>query len=345
MTNVNLIALTKTYPGQPHAVLQDFSLAVAAGELVTLLGASGSGKSTLLKLIAGLEQPDAGDIQFDGASIRPLPPHRRGAVFMFQKSYLFPFLNVGDNIGFGLKVQGASAHHIRGEVARVLHLIGLPGSERRQPGQLSGGEQQRVALARALVTNPKLLLLDEPLSSLDTEVRLNLQAAIRAIQRELGITTVLVTHDLGEAMAMSDRLALLSHGRIVALDRPEVLFHRPPSQAAAQFMGVSTFLTGRQSAGCLETPHGRLQVACAAAQAGAATYAIRPEHIRLQKAAGENALAGCVLDCVFRGEYVEYQVAVADLDVRVRMPMPAPRYERGAQVYVRLPAEHLFAVA
>ncbi len=345
MTTVNLIALAKTYPGQQRAVLQDFSLTVAAGELIALLGASGSGKSTLLKLIAGLERPDAGDIQFDGASILPLPPHRRGAVFVFQKSYLFPFLNVGDNIGFGLKVQGAGARHIRGEVARVLQLIGLPGIERRPPGQLSGGEQQRVALARALVTNPKVLLLDEPLSSLDTEVRLNLQAAIRTIQSELGITTILVTHDLGEAMAMSARLALLAHGRIVALDRPEVLFHRPPSQAAAQFMGVSTFLTGRHSAGCLETPHGRLQVPCPTPQPGAATYAIRPEHIRVQSEAGENALAGQVMDCIFRGEYVEYQVAVGDLAVRALMAMPAPMFAHGAPVFVRLPAEQLFAVA
>ena len=344
MTNVNLSALTKTYPGQAHAVLQDFSLTVAADELVTLLGASGSGKSTLLKLIAGLEQPDAGDIQFDGVSIRPLPPHRRGAVFMFQKSYLFPFLDVGDNIGFGLKVQGASARHIQGEVARVLRLIGLPGIERRPPGQLSGGEQQRVALARALVTNPKVLLLDEPLSSLDTEVRLNLQAAIRTIQRELGITTILVTHDLGEAMAMSARLALLAHGRVIAVDRPERLFHRPPSQAAAQFMGVSTFFTGSPGAGGLETPYGRLLVACPPPPPGPATYAIRPEHIRVQAEAGENALVGRVVDCIFRGEYVEYQVAVGDLKVRALLSMPAPMFAPGAQVYVRLPAEHLFAV-
>ena len=264
---------------------------------------------------------------------------------MFQKSYLFPFLNVGDNIGFGLKIQGASARHIREEVARVLQLIGLPGIERRQAGQLSGGEQQRVALARALVTNPKVLLLDEPLSSLDTEVRLNLQAAIRTIQSELGITTILVTHDLGEAMAMSARLALLAEGQIVALDRPEMLFHRPPSQAAALFMGVTTFFTGRHSAGVLETPHGWLQVPGHTIPAGSATYAIRPEHIRVQTEAGENALAGQVVDCIFRGEYVEYQVAVGDLTVRALMSMPAQMFAHGAQVYVRLPAEHLFAVA
>ena len=154
MTRVNLISLQKTYPGQPAPVLKNFSLTVNDGELVTLLGPSGSGKSTLLKLITGIERPDAGDIQFDGESILNISPNKRGAVLMFQKSYLFPFLNVADNIGFGLKVQGASTETIRAEVKRMLDLIGLPGSNSASPGQLSGGEQQRVALARALVTRP-----------------------------------------------------------------------------------------------------------------------------------------------------------------------------------------------
>ena len=344
MTQVNLISLTKTYRGQPAPVLNDFSLSVDDGEMVALLGPSGSGKSTLLKLITGIERLDAGDILFDGASILNIPPNKRGAVFMFQKSYLFPFLSVADNIGFGLKVQGLPAEKVRSEVARMLRLIDLPGIESRKPGQLSGGEQQRVALARALVTNPKLLLLDEPLSSLDTAVRMNLQEAIRSIQRELGITTILVTHDLGEAMAMSDRLALLLKGEIVALDRPEELFHRPPNMAAAQFMGVSTFFTGKQAAGRLETSLGVLKIACCKLNPHLATYAIRPEHIRVQVERGENTLPGRIIDCVFRGEYVEYQVAVADSSVRARMPMPAQMFPPSAQVHVLFPEEQLFEV-
>ena len=210
--------------------------------------------------------------------------------------------------------------------------------------QLSGGEQQRVALARSLVTRPKLLLLDEPLSNLDTEVRVNLQEAIRNIQRELGITTILVTHDLGEAMAMSDRLALLLQGEIVALDKPETLFHRPPSLAAAQFMGVSNFFNGIQAGGQLETPLGMLEIACNEEKSCLATYAIRPEHIRIEKEKSKNTLAGEVADCVFRGEYIEYQVAVGENSVRARIPMPAPMFPQGEQVFVRLPREHLFAV-
>ncbi len=351
MTTVNLISLNKTYPNQPAPVLKDFSLSVHDGEMVALLGPSGSGKSTLLKLITGIEHPDSGDIQFDGMSILNTDPNKRGAVLMFQKSYLFPFLNMEDNIGFGLKVQGMSSESIRAEVKRMLNLIGLPGIEKRKVGQLSGGEGQRVALARALVTNPKLLLLDEPLSSLDTEVRINLQEAIRIIQRELGVTTIFVTHDLGEAMAMSDRMALLLNGEIVALDKPENLFHRPRSLAAAKFMGVSTFLNGDQlpvkneasnvpkdSVGQptrLVNPSGRC---------GEKIFAIRPEHIRIQKEDCKNSMQGVVSDCVFRGEYIEYQVDVNDVTVRARMPMPAPMFPHGEQVHVRFPAEHLFEV-
>ncbi|MBE0681570.1 MAG: ABC transporter ATP-binding protein [Anaerolineales bacterium] len=334
MTTVNIISVKKTYPNQPTPVLKDFSLSVMDGEMVALLGPSGTGKSTLLKLITGIERPDSGDIQFDDSSILKIDPNKRGAVLMFQKSYLFPFLSVEDNIGFGLKVQGASSQTIRAEVKRMLNLIGLPGIEKRKVGQLSGGEGQRVALARALVTNPKLLLLDEPLSSLDTEVRMNLQEAIRVIQRELGVTTIFVTHDLGEAMAMSDRMALLLNGEIVALDKPENLFHRPRSLAAARFMGVSTFLSGDQ-----------LTVKNEAWSSSEKIFAIRPEHIRVQKDGCEQSMQGMVSDCVFRGEYVEYQVAVGEMSVRARMPMPAPMFPHGEQVYVKFPKEYLFEMA
>jgi ABC-type Fe3+/spermidine/putrescine transport system ATPase subunit len=333
MTTVNIISLNKTYPNQPAPVLKDFSLSINDGEMIALLGPSGSGKSTLLKLITGIERPDSGDIQFDGSSILNMNPNKRGAVLMFQKSYLFPFLNVEDNIGFGLKVQGASPETIRREVKRMLNLIGLPGIERRKSGQLSGGEQQRVALARALVTNPKLLLLDEPLSSLDTSVRMNLQEAIRDIQRELGITTILVTHDLGEAMAMSYRMALLLSGEIVALDKPENLYHRPPSLRAAKFMGISTFLDGNQ-----------LTVRNEAGLSSEKLFAIRPEHIRIQKEDCKNSMQGRVSDCVFRGEYIEYQIDVHNVIVRARMPMPAPMFPHGEQVHVNFPQEYLFEV-
>jgi len=340
MTTVNLLALTKTYPNRPTSVLKNFSLSIRDGEMIALLGPSGSGKSTLLKLITGIERPDRGDIQFDGSSILHIPPNKRGAVLMFQKAHLFPFLNVEDNIGFGLKVQGASSETMHREVKRMLDLIGLPGLEKRKPGQLSGGEQQRVALARALVTNPKLLLLDEPLSSLDTEVRLSLQVAIRSLQRELGVTTIFVTHDLGEAMAMSDRMALLLNGEIVAVDTPGNLFHHPRSWAAARFMGVSTFL---QAAPPGSGP-ARFHLTSLSEPGREKTLAIRPEQIRVQKEGCEQSLPGVISDCVFRGEYVEYLVAVNGSSVRALIPMPAPMFPHGEPVYVKFPREHLFEV-
>lgn len=333
MTTVNLLSLNKTYPNQPKPVLKDFSLSINDGEMIALLGPSGSGKSTILKLITGIEHPNSGDIQFDGKSILTIDPNKRGAVLMFQKSYLFPFLNVEDNIGFGLKIQGASPETIRSEVKRMLDLIGLPGMEKRKCNQLSGGEGQRVALARALVTNPKLLLLDEPLSSLDTEVRINLQEAIRNIQRKLGVTTIFVTHDLGEAMAMSDRMALLLDGEIVAVDQPENLFHRPRNLAAAKFMGVSTFLGGDQ-----------VQVQSEAGSTSNKIFAIRPEHIRVQKDDCANSMRGVVSECIFRGAYVEYQITASEMTVRARMPMPAPMFPHGEQVFVDFPREHLFEI-
>jgi len=264
---------------------------------------------------------------------------------MFQKAYLFPFLNVAENIGFGLKVKGDSPDTIKKEVARMLDLIGLPGIEKRSPNQLSGGEQQRVALARALVTRPKLFLLDEPLSSLDTEVRMNLQQVIRKIQKKLGVTTILVTHDLGEAMAMSDRMALLKRGKIIALGSPQALFHQPPNREAAEFMGVTTFLDGTLEEGILKLPAGVLKVPCKEQVPCKATYAIRPEHINILKDPAENALPGRVQDCVFRGEYIEYQVAVADTVVRSRVPMPAESVPDGEQIYVQFPEKHLFSLS
>ncbi|MEO7840227.1 MAG: ABC transporter ATP-binding protein [Anaerolineales bacterium] len=341
MTQVTIRSLYKTYPNQP--VLKDFSLSINDGEMVTLLGPSGSGKSTLLKIIAGIERPDSGGIHFDGRSILDVEPNQRGAVLMFQKSYLFPFLNVEENIGFGLKMQGASSVTISAEVRRMLKLIGLPEIEKRRPGQLSGGEGQRVALARALVTNPKLLMLDEPLNSLDTAVRLNLQEAIRDIQHELGVTTIFVTHDLGEAMAISDRMAILLDGRVTAYDKPNLLFHHPPNVDSAKFVGVNLFLEGEAGNGWLEAAIGRIRI-LDEQKVGWGVYAIRPEHIRIRKERSENSLAGVVQSCLYRGEALEYQLRIGETITRARLPMPAAMFEPGEKVFVHLPVEHLFEV-
>jgi ABC-type Fe3+/spermidine/putrescine transport system ATPase subunit len=349
MAEITLDNLTRRYPRQPAPAVRDISLVVQRGELLALLGPSGSGKSTILKMVAGLDRPDQGDIRFDGRSVLDIPANRRGAVLMFQRAYLFPFLTVAENIGFGLKVQGRNRQHIRSEVARMLELVELPLSmERRYPAQLSGGEQQRVALARALVVTPRVLLLDEPLSSLDTGVRQTLQEVIRRVQRELGITTVLVTHDLSEAVSMSDRTALLLHNTIAACERPERLFQRPPTRETARFVGISTFLQGRIEGAHLATPYGTLALPTLPVVGDApprtATFAIRPEHLRLLPHAAPNALPGVVADVIYKGEFSEYQVALGDAVVRVRSSTPVVEYAAGRHVFVQFPAEHLFEV-
>jgi ABC-type Fe3+/spermidine/putrescine transport system ATPase subunit len=345
MTKIELVKLKKTYAGSELPVLNHLSLVIHSGELVALLGPSGSGKSTILKLITGLETPDSGQILFDGKNILPVKPNKRGAILMFQKAYLFPFFNVEENIGFGLKVQGVNRETIRGEVKKMLNLIGLPGIEKRKPSQLSGGEQQRVALARALILQPKLMLLDEPLSSLDTEVRINLQEAIRRIQREVGITTILVTHDLNEAMGMSDRTALLINGQVAAIDQPMKLFSKPPTQSSARFVGVSTFFEGNLANGVLTTDLGKLSVNTNGHHAESTLFAIRPEHICVQTEPGVNTLPGIVMDYMYRGEYIEYQVAIDSLHVRARIPMPAPAIPHGKTIYIFFPPENLFEVS
>ena len=347
MTRIMLDQLTKTYPAQPAPVLTRLSLSAGDGELLALLGPSGSGKSTILKLIAGIDAPDSGDIRFDERSVLAAPASRRGALLMFQRAYLFPFLSVADNIGFGLKMQRVRRQTIRAEVARMLELVGLPGIERRYPGQLSGGQQQRVALARALVVRPRVLLLDEPLSSLDSAIRLTLQEVIRRIQRELRITTLLVTHDLGEAIAMSDRTALLLDGAIAVCDTPQRLFERPPSEAAARFVGISTFVRGQLCGAELDLGEERLRVATRSEQRRPATFAIRPERLRLLDAPAPNSLPGTVRETIYKGEFSEYLVALADELVRVKVYHSEQTivHQPGAAVQLQFPPEHLFEVS
>jgi ABC-type Fe3+/spermidine/putrescine transport system ATPase subunit len=346
VTGIRLDRVTKIYPRQQTAAVDALSLAIDTQHLLALLGPSGSGKSSILKVIAGIEQPDGGDICFDGVSILAVPAYRRNAVLMFQKAYLFPFLSVADNIAFGLRARGAQRATIAAEVARMLDLVELPGVERKQPAQLSGGEQQRVALARALVLRPRVLLLDEPFSSLDPTVRQTLQTAVRRIQRELGITSVLVTHDRVEALAMADRIALLERGRLVASDHPDRLYQRPPNVGAARQMGIQAFLRGELIGTTLHSQFGPLALAPDALSLdrsdAALIYAIRPEHLRLLAEPAPNALAARIVERSFRGEFVDYQLTVAAEQLHVRAVQPLDAL--GEEVYLQFPPEHIFAL-
>ncbi|CAB49712.1 ABC transporter ATP-binding protein [Pyrococcus abyssi] len=245
MVRVELRGVEKKFPGFKLRV----DLEVKDGELISILGPSGCGKTTTLRIIAGLERPDKGNVLFDGRDVTFLPPYSRNIGFVFQDYALFPHMNVFKNVAFGLEVRKLPRKEIERKVREVLELVGLKGFENRMPEQLSGGQQQRVALARALVIEPEVLLLDEPLSNLDAKVRESLRMEIKRIQKELGITTMYVTHDQEEAMAISDRIAVMNFGRIEQVGRPLELYYNPKTEFVAKFLGTGNLLKLRSTNG------------------------------------------------------------------------------------------------
>lgn len=243
---LRLERLSKTYGAT--TVVDDVSLVIAPGEFFSLLGPSGGGKTTTLNMVGGFEQPSLGRIVLGGVDITALPPHRRDINTVFQSYALFPHLNVFDNVAFGLRRRHVPETEIRRRVGAMLDLVALAGHELRRPAQLSGGQQQRVALARALVNRPKLLLLDEPLGALDLKLRKQMQIELKRIQSEVGITFLFVTHDQEEAMALSDRLAVMSGGRVMQVGEPHAVYDHPDNAFVATFLGASNLLEGRLAA-------------------------------------------------------------------------------------------------
>ena len=247
-TGVRIEGVSKRFAhrvkGEVYAV-REVSLDVRPGRILTLLGPSGCGKTTTLRMIAGFETPDAGRIHFGDRDVTELPANQRDIGFVFQNYALFPHLSVFENVAYGLRVRGAADEDIGKRVGDVLGLVGLAGYEHQFSGQLSGGEQQRVALARAIVIRPRVLLFDEPLSNLDAKLRVQMRQEIRDLQRRLAITTIYVTHDQEEAMAVSDRIAVMNQGSVVQEGTAEDLYHRPASQFVAQFVGRVNLVTGR----------------------------------------------------------------------------------------------------
>src|SRR5688572_30538468 len=234
--------LTKRFG--PLAAVSDVSLSVEQGELFTLLGPSGCGKTTLLRLLAGFYTPDAGEIRFGDRVVNDVPPHERGIGMVFQNYALWPHMTVLENVSYGLKLRKVPAAEMTTRVQGVLEKVGLTGLGARYPGQLSGGQQQRVALARALVLNPQMLLLDEPLSNLDAKIRVQVRSEIRKLQKDLGITAVYVTHDQEEALAMSDRIAVFSLGKVCQVGSPKALYERPTTRFVADFIGINNLVEG-----------------------------------------------------------------------------------------------------
>jgi ABC-type Fe3+/spermidine/putrescine transport system ATPase subunit len=240
-SSLSLAGLTRRFGAKAPAV-NDLSLDVASGELLALVGASGSGKTTTLRMVAGYERPDAGRILLEGRDITALPPERRGFGMVFQHYALFPHLSVGDNVAFGLEARGVNRRERRARTERALENVGLGGAADRQVQSLSGGEQQRVAVARALIIEPPVLLLDEPLSNLDPTLRTAMREELRRTLRGRGVTVLFVTHDQEDAFAVADRVALLRHGRLLQVGRPEDLYDRPASREVAEFIGRSVLV-------------------------------------------------------------------------------------------------------
>ncbi len=327
------------------AALRDVSLEIRAGEFLTLLGPSGCGKTTLLRLLAGFEAPDAGAIRISGRDVAGLPPHRRPVNTVFQHYALFPHRTVAGNVAFGLEMAGRSPAEVKERVARALEMVRLAEFGLRRVDQLSGGQKQRVAFARAVVLEPEVLLLDEPMSALDPKLRKEMQVEVKNLQERLGTTFVFVTHDQDEALVMSDRIAVMQHGRIEQVGAPEELYERPRTRFVADFLAVKNILESKVvgvDAGRvrLETRNGLPLAAVddGGYRAGATvSIGIRPERIQIGAATG---LDGRLEDEVYLGDRTDWHVRVGgETLVVAEGAATAQARRRGEAVRIAIPAE------
>lgn len=312
----------KTYDGV-QLVVHDLNIDIAKGEFLTLLGPSGSGKTTTLMMLAGFETATTGEIYLDGKPINAIAPEHRDIGMVFQNYALFPHMSVEENVGFPLSVRKVPAAIAKEKIAKALAKVGLSGFESRRPAQMSGGQQQRVAVARALVFEPKLVLMDEPLSALDKQLREQLQYEIKRLHEELGITIVYVTHDQTEALAMSDRVAVFHQGRIQQIDTPTALYERPANAFVAQFIGENNTLQGRvlsvSGDRCrVELPDGVQMDAMAVGslRAGASTrLSVRPERVHLNPGNPiETQVTASVVDVIYLGRYARVRLKTCGLE-------------------------------
>ncbi len=350
MARLQLTALTKSF-GDVRAV-EGVDLDIGQGELMVLLGPSGCGKTTTLRMIAGFVAPTAGEIRLGGHDITRQPPWKRNTGLVFQSYALFPHLSAAENVAFGLRMRKLPQTQIAAKVAEVLRLVRLEGLAERLPRELSGGQQQRVALARALVIEPDILLLDEPLSNLDAKLRAEVRVEIRELQRKLGLTTVMVTHDQEEALTMADRLVVMANGKVQQVGSQRDLYERPVNAFVAGFVGRTNFLRGRlQAPGVFRSESGLALRCDQGAAADGRTLALRPERLSLATvpvAGADNCFPGTVEFASYLGGILEYYVRLTPQDrllVQAPNKLADPAHAVGDRVYLHWPAQASLVLA
>jgi putative spermidine/putrescine transport system ATP-binding protein len=341
-TAVAIRGLVKAF-GKGSRAVDGVDLDVDPGSLLAILGPSGCGKTTTLKIVAGLLDATAGEVLFDQHPVTGVAPEHRSVAMVFQKPLLFPHLTVGRNVGFGLRMRKVDASTVARRVGEMLDLVRLGGFESRRAGELSGGQEQRVSLARALVTQPKVLLLDEPFSQLDANLRGEMRELVRGVQRELGVTTVFVTHDQEEAVSLADRVALMLEGRIVQTGAPRTFYERPSSLAVARFFGGQNFLPGTVAGGVFSGPLGDVAVA-PGTPAGAAVLVIRQEAVALAGPAAAGAVPAVALATTYLGTHVRIQAELAGAVNVLLVVDPTQRVAPGDRLHLCFPPEHCHVV-
>ena len=353
---ITVKGLTKRFG--PLEVVSDVGFSIEEGEMFTLLGPSGCGKTTLLRLIAGFYAPDAGEVLFDDRVVNDLPPHERGIGMVFQNYALWPHMTVFENAAYGLKLRKIAPAQIGERIRAVLEKVKLGEMGDRYPGQLSGGQQQRVALARALVLNPKILLLDEPLSNLDAKIRIQVRAEIRKLQKELGITTVYVTHDQEEALTLSDRIAVFNKGKVLQIGPPKALYERPQNRFVADFIGINNLAEGTVEAADAAQPWLRLKTGFGELLAvkderfrpgDRCVVSVRPENADLdgEPAPGRNLVQGRIVFAAYLGNALRYDVDLGQgvvFKVDIRDPWHHEQRPMGTTVKVSFPASSTVAM-
>ena len=345
MTHVSIKNLTKVYPGLTVPSLDNLSLEINSGSLTALLGPSGCGKTTTMKMIAGLLDQTSGDVTFDGTSILKEKPENRGVVMVFQNHLLFPYMNVQDNIGFGLKMRNVHKDEIFNRVIKMLDLVKLPNMENRMPKELSGGQQQRVALARALIVQPRVLLLDEPLSNLDAHLRFEMRDLIRNLQQSMGITTIFVTHDQEEAVVLADQVALILDGKLKQYAQPDVFYKKPIDVVTAKFFGGQNFVKGTSKNNNFSSNIGKLALPKDCLQ-GNGVLTFRPENVQIGKGPKSvNTIKAKIIEKIFLGTQTRLKLSIKDEVIQaIANPNEVDEKETGIEIDINIPPSCLWVI-